>query len=477
MASLWVVVLIVVAYLVAVSAVSLIARKSGRTSEGFVRGGRTFPAVVIGLFLASEVIGTSSSVGTAQGAFKHGISAAWNLVALGIGFIAFAVLLASKFKRLDQVTISGALDQAYGPGVRRAASITMIVALQTAAIATYTSGGAVISSLLGINSDWAVLIVGVLSSVYVAVGGMRSVVYTNLINIAAKVLGIVIVAMASYMAAGGYHGIQMALPPKMLSWDGVGWDQIGAWLIAGGGAMFSTQYVVQSMITVGTAKKARAAGVYTSLILIPYGILAALIGVCALVVHPKIPSLQALPSMVLDLNPVLAGIAVTGLLASVFGVISALTIGSATLLLKDFYQPYFNKEGYETKSVRFVRLASIACGLIPVVLAVFATDVLSVTFLGKALRSLLAVFVVLMFYRPSFGSRQGAMAAIWISTAATIGWYIAGDPLGVDNAYVAILVPIVVMGIAHLTGRGDKPSTPIQDAVNTASVSPASATE
>ena len=472
MASLWIVVLMVVTYIVAIAAVSVIARKTGRTSEGFVRGGRTFPAAVIGLFLASEVIGTSASIGTAQGAFKNGISAAWNIVALGIGFIAFALLLAKRFKRLDEVTISGALERAYGPGVRRAASITMIASLVLVATAAYTSGGAMISSLLGVSSDWAVLIVGVLASGYVVVGGMQSVIYTNLINIAVKIVGILVVAISAYIAVGGYRGLQVSLPPQMLDWDGVGWGQIGAWLVAGGGAMFATQYVVQSMTTVSSERKARAAGLYTSAILIPYGVLAAFIGVCAAVVHPRIPSLQALPSMVVDLNPVLAGVAVTGLIASVFGLISALTIGSATLLFKDFYQPFFNKRGDDRKAVRFVRLATAGCGLVPVLLALFASDVLGVTFLAKALRALLAVFVVLMFFWPSFGTRQGALAAIWISTAAAVGWYAAGDPFGIDNAYIAIAVPVLVMAIAHLVGRGDKPSDPTRNTVRDNAVTP-----
>ncbi|MEV5769857.1 sodium:solute symporter family protein [Streptomyces antimycoticus] len=461
MSSFQIVVLMVVVYIIVIAAVSVIARKAGRTAEGFVRGGRVFPAAVIGLFMASEVVGTSASVGTAQAAFTSGISAAWNLGALGIGFVIFALLFAKRFKRLDEVTISGALERAYGPGVRRVASLTMIASLLLVATAAYVSGGAMIATLLGIEADWAVVIVGVLASVYVVIGGMRSVIYTNLINIAVKIIGIVVVAIAAYAAADGYHGMRVALPPRMLDWDGVGWSQIGAWLVAGGGAMFATQYVVQAMTTVSSEAKARTAGLYTSLILIPYGILAALIGVCAAVVHPEIDSLQALPSMVVDLNPFLQGIAVTGLIASVFGLISALTIGSSTLLLKDFHQPYFNKENDEAKAVRFARLATLVCGLIPVVVALFASDVLGVTFLAKALRASLAVFVVLMFYRPSFGSRQGALASICLSLPAVVGWYIAGDPFGIDNAYIAILTPLVIMTIAQLSGRGAKARTPI----------------
>lgn len=468
MSSFQIVALMAVAYIIVIAAVSFIARKAGATSEGFVRGGRVFPAAVIGLFMASEVVGTTASIGTAQGAFTYGISAAWNLGALGIGFIVFAVLFARRFKQLDEVTISGALERGYGVGVRRAASVIMIVSLLLVATAAYVSGGAMISALLRIDANWAVVIVGVLSSVYVVIGGMRSVIYTNLINVFVKVVGIVVVAVSAYSAAGGYEHISVSLPSKMLDWDGVGWNQIGAWLIAGGGAMFATQYVVQAMTAVDNEAKARNAGFYTSLVLIPYGFLAALIGVCAAVVHPDIDSIQALPTMVVRLSPILQGIAVTGLIASVFGLISALTIGASTLLLKDFYQPYFNPSDNERKAVRFARLSTLGCGLIPVAAALGASDVLGMTFLAKALRASLAVFVVLMFRRPSYGSRQGALAALCLSLPAVIGWYAAGDPFGIDNAYIAILTPLLVMTIAQLSGRGTKASAPLARTPSTA---------
>lgn len=44
------------------------------------------------------------------------------------------------------------------------------------------------------------------------------------------------------------------------------------------------------------------------------------------------------------MNPFLAGLVVAGLIAAVFGTVAASTIGSAALLLKDFYNPIFNKD-------------------------------------------------------------------------------------------------------------------------------------
>jgi SSS family solute:Na+ symporter len=48
--------------------------------------------------LMSEFIGISASVGTAEEAYRFGISASWNIIALGAGFLAYGWLLAGKYK-------------------------------------------------------------------------------------------------------------------------------------------------------------------------------------------------------------------------------------------------------------------------------------------------------------------------------------------------------------------------------------------
>ena len=32
----------------------------------------------------------------------------------------------------------------------------------------------------------------------------------------------------------------------------------------------------------------------------------------------------------------------------------------------------------------------------------------------------------------------------------TIGWFLLGDPFGIDNTYIAVAIPIVVMTVSHL---------------------------
>jgi len=438
-------------YIAATIFISFAVRRHSRDADSFTTGGRAFPAILIGVLMASEFIGTSASLGTAQGAYEYGISAAWNLVALGVGFVLFSFFLASRYKKLGHNTISGVLKHGYGERVRLATSVIMIAALATVAVAVFAGGSAVFTSLLGIDKVTATVVTGVLAMLYVGVGGMRSVVYTNLLHATVMMVGIALAALLPLRRIGGLSELQGALPETFFDPVGVGFGQIGAWLVAGAGATFATQYIVQAITSVSDERRARRSSVYSALLLVPSGIFAAIAGMCARVLFPEIESLRALPELVVNMNAVTAGIVISGLAAALFGTISAITLAIATLLLKDFYRPYFNRDENPRKDARFIRLATVVVGILPMFLALYASDVLAVTFLGKALRSTLAVLVLLMFYAPRFGTRSGALVSIVGSLVATVAWFLAGDPFGIDNAYIAILVPIVVMTVSNLT--------------------------
>jgi SSS family solute:Na+ symporter len=75
------------------------------------------------------------------------------------------------------------------------------------------------------------------------------------------------------------------------------------------------------------------------------------------------------------------------------------------------------------------------------------------TFLAKAIRASLSVLVLLVFYAPWFGTRTGALFSILGSLVATIAWFMMGNPFGIDNAYVALVVPLIIMGLSSTAER------------------------
>jgi solute:Na+ symporter, SSS family len=453
---------IVIAYMAGVGLLTGIVQRSVTDTTTFTSGrtGSGVPAVFVGMMLMSEFIGTSASVGTAQEAYVFGISAAWNIIALGAGFLFYAYFLAGKYRESGHNTISGVFAEVYGPSTKMATSLVMIFALQIVAVALYAGGGAILSALLVVDRTLATVICGVVAVLYVFLGGMRSVVYTNLIHSLMKYLGIGIALYFALTSVGGLRELQARLPEAMFSWTHVGLGQIFAWFIAGIGATFSTQYVIQAINTVGTRQKAQAASLYAGLLLVPFGIATALIGMCSLALFPGIKSIDAFSALIAHMSGPMAGLVAAGLAASLFGTIAAISVSTATLLYKDFYLRFITAQHDESRSLRFVRVTTVVVGLLPIVLAIYTPNVLQMTFLAKAIRTSLSVLVLLVFYAPWFGTRGGALLSILGSMVATIAWFLMGNPFGIDNAYVALGLPLIVMGVSSMVTR-DQPGKPI----------------
>src|SRR5579863_6185537 len=219
---------IVVAYMAGLGLLTSIVQRSVTTATTFTSGTTDsgVPAVLVGLMLMSEFIGTSASVGTAQEAYVFGISAAWNIIALGAGFLFYAYFLAGKYKASGHNTISGVFAEVYGPSTKIATSLVMVFALQIVAVALYAGGGAILSALLAVDPTLATIICGVVAVLYVFLGGMRSVVYTNVIHSLMKYVGIGIALYFGLTRVGGLEQLQARLPEAMFSWTNVGFGQI-----------------------------------------------------------------------------------------------------------------------------------------------------------------------------------------------------------------------------------------------------------
>src|SRR3546814_17487400 len=101
-------------YMAAVGLIAAYVRRSAITAAGYTEGGRQFPAIIIGFLMVSEFIGTAVCVGTVQLGYSKGISAAWNVFALALGFVLLGLILARTYKEIGLNPISGVLAYRYG---------------------------------------------------------------------------------------------------------------------------------------------------------------------------------------------------------------------------------------------------------------------------------------------------------------------------------------------------------------------------
>jgi len=441
------------AYVVIMTALGVYMKKYSKTTDAFMTGEKNFSPFVIGALMMSEFIAISATTGTAQTAYGVGISASWSLNTLLLAFVLFALFLARKFRERGEYTISGAISKTYGNNARLLTSAIMMYAMFIINISTYASGAAMVGVLLNVPKITAVIIVGLVSVIYVTTGGMSAVVYTNVVHVIVKYLGVVIAATVGLTAIGGFSQLPVHLKPQMLSWTNIGWSTIIAWTIANLGTIFSTQYVIQAVASTSNTDKAIKASLCAGLLVLPIALLIALVGLCSKILFPTIPSAQAFPILIRLMNPLAGGLVVAGLVAAVFSTASAVALAGAALLVKDLYIPFVNKHATDAEALRFSRISTIIMGLLPIPFAIFVPQILNTLFFARGLRTSISAVVVLMFYAPRFSSGRGATFGMLIAAIVTTIWYLANNPFRIDSIYIAAATPLIIMGLDHWRRR------------------------
>lgn len=433
---------VVVAYIILTGYLSV--RWCGKTNEDFMTGSRGMPTFVVGVLLMSQFIGAVTLVGTSQTAFTSGVAAMWSIIAATIGFIIYGLFIVKKLYGTGGFTISGILQNKFGPSTKYIVSIIMIYALFLTNVANYISGASILSTILGLNLQVAMIVVGVVGTFYFCIGGMKSMAYVTMIHTFVKYLGVVVTLVVALMLTHGLGPVMHGLPHYYFSGAGkLGWSTIIGWVITSTGSIFSTQYILQSISSSKNAKSAQKSTFLAAAITLPLGIVLALIGVCARYLFPHLNSLYALPSFLSKMNVAVAAIVATGLLAAVFIAVSALSLGAVSLIVEDFYVPHWHPE--PKRQLRTTRIISVVVGLLPIVFASITPQVLSMSFFTKAVRVSIAIVAVVAFYLPHFTDTRGANISLIGTAIIATAWFVLGDPFGINDVYVALLTPLIIM--------------------------------
>jgi len=432
-------------------------RLRSKTSGDFMEGSRAMPAFIVGIMLMSEYIGAKSTIGTAQAAFEDGFAASWSVIGAAIGFPLFGLILVKRIYNTGKITISGAIAEKYGSSTKNIISLIMIYALLLVNVGNYISGAAAISTVLKIDLTQAAFITAVVSTFYFAFGGMKGVAWVTLLHSAIKYIGILIILYVALKMTGGVAPMIEKMPAFYWTWDGhVGASTIVAWLIGTVGSIFCTQFVIQAISSTKDVKSAKRATWVAFIFCLPIGLAMALIGVAAKFAHPDIKSLYALPVFLQDMSPWLAGIVTTSLVASIFVSVGTVALAIASLVVKDFYVPYRNPT--PEREFKVTRWISIGIGFFPLLFVLFFPEVLKLSFFTRAIRLSITVVAIMAFYLPWFKSTRGANAGLIGACVVTSVWFLMGNPFGIDNMYVALITPAIIMVIDRcIPSRQSKP--------------------
>lgn len=418
-----------------------VMRQKQDDSKDYFLGGRDATWIAIGASIFASNIGSEHLIGLAGAGASSGMAMAhweiqgWMILILGWVFVPF-------YSRSMVYTMPEFLERRYNPQSRTILSlISLISYVLTKVAVTVYAGGLVFQQVFGIDTLWgidffwiAAIGLVVITALYTIFGGMKSVLYTSVLQTPILLLGSLIILVLGFRELGGWdemmricsnvtvndYGDSMTDLIRSNSdpdfpWLGalVGSSIIGFWYWC------TDQYIVQRVLSGKNQREARRGSIFGAYLKLLPVFLFLIPGMIAFALHQKslaaggegfLPILAsgmhnadaAFPSLVSKLLPAgVKGIVVCGILAALMSSLASLFNSSAMLFTIDFYKR-FRPNTPEKKLVVIGQVATVVIVLlgilwIPImrsvgdVLYAYLQDVQSVLAPGIAAAFLLGI--------------------------------------------------------------------------------------
>lgn len=219
---------IFIAYILSMLGVGYYYLRKNQDTEDYFVGGRKMGAMHIGLSAVATDVGGGFSIGLGGLGFTIGLSGSWMLFTGLVGAWLSAVILIPvlkgnpKFARL--LTFPEFFGQYYSTAVVVVAAIISAIGY-TGFTSSQMLAGAKLAhgTFPEINLITALIIMGIVAVVYTVMGGIKAVIYTDTIQWALLMGGLLFIGLPmAYVEVGGIAGIREVLDPSLLSLTHIG---------------------------------------------------------------------------------------------------------------------------------------------------------------------------------------------------------------------------------------------------------------
>ena len=372
-----------------------------------------------------EWLGGTSTTGVAEYGFIYGLSGAWYTIANGIGVIVLAIFFAKLYRSLETVTVPGIIEKFIGVDARVVSSVLLTLVMIAVGTSQVIAAGALGVGVLGIPFDVAVIVLGIGFIIYTLAGGMVSVGYTNTMHLFVMYGGVILALVFSIKLIGGSDVLLKSLPQSYFSFSVIGSSKISSWLIASILGACTAQAGIQPILAAKDVHVARKAAFITAFVVAPFGILTSLLGVVSKIALPGLDNAkEALPLLMMQLDPLVGGIVLAAIFAAILSTVSPIILASGTMITKDIYQRKLHPGASDRQIFKVSRIFTGISGIVCIVLALIfygETKILDMVYSAYSLRG--AIFVVLLFaiyWKRT--SAKGATLALLFTGITVIFW-------------------------------------------------------
>jgi len=465
---------VLAAYFAVVLIIGVWVSRQTESGEDLFLAGRSLTWGAIGISLFASNISSTTLIGLAGAAYSSGIAVSAYEWAAGIPLIILAFIFAPLYFKSRITTIPEYLEKRYDRRVRlyfSALTIALTIIVDTAG-GLYA--GAVVTRTFfpGLEIWQVVIAIGLFAGLYTAAGGLKAVVYTDVLQAVVLLVGTSVMTIILFSELGfSWDAVVDSVPSEdqlslilplgneMLPWPGliVGVPLLGFWY------WVTNQYIVQRVLGARSLADAQWGAILGGFLkLLPMFVMV-LPGAMAIAIIPDLPNPDMVfPTLTSTVLPVgLTGLVLAGLVAAIMSSVDSTLNSSSTLIVHDFMRA--SERGMAPADVgRAGRITTLILMVIAIIWAPMIAQFGGLwSYLQQAF-SILVPPVVAIFLLGALSGRvsaQGAFLALGFGHAIGLGLFVLTQ-LGIWPLHFTINVGVMtaISAVIALALSGPAPA-------------------
>ncbi|MCM3612077.1 sodium/solute symporter [Planococcus sp. MERTA32b] len=409
------------------------AAKRTNSASDFYTAGGGLTGWQNGMAIAGDYLSAASFLGIAGSIALFGFDGFLFSIGYLVAYLVVLFVVAEPLRNLGKYTLADMINARFdAKKVRGAAALSSITIVVFYMIAQLVGAGALIQLLFGIDYLWAVLLVGIMMTIYVLFGGMTATSWVQIIKAVLLMLGTVILSflvlknfnfnimeMFTQMKTATPHGEAYLSPGVKYE---IPLDTISLMLALVLGTA-GLPHILMRFFTVRDAKTARSSVMWATWIVGIFYVMTIFLGfgAAAFVGADLITSTNPAGNMAAPLlaqalgGDILMSFISAVAFATILAVVAGLVLTGASAFAHDIYGQIIKKgKATERQQMLAARYASVGVSVFSILLAIFAQS-LNVAFLVSlafciAASANLPVIVYTIFWKKF--NTAGAVSAI-----------------------------------------------------------------
>jgi len=454
---------IFITYLLLMIAIGWWYSRGIKNTEDYFLSGRRFGAFPIGCTLAVSFIGGGMFMGVNGMLAKYGIVVIVIVVAMAISFTILGVLFGPRLRRLNIKTLPQFIAKRFDEKTRMLIAITSLIALLGSLAIQFKASGAILNTVFSVPYFWAVFFSAAVVTIYTVLGGFRSVVATDVIQIIIIFLGVIIALPFVLNAAGSpseiINTITQLQDGEFLNFFSQGIIfVIGVFILLIVFAIISPENH-QRLYASRTPQTAKHAGIFAGIFYFITLSIVFLIGIVGLVFYPNLANPDNFfPLLATEILPVwLGGILLAAVAAAIMSSGDTDLVTASSITMTDFYERYKKEPASQKKLVKLSRISVIIIAVFSFIVAIsFRTVVDLLTFYNSLLAAVAAAPIVFGLFWKRATSQGAFWGGISGGVVNLVLFSFGSDPA--KNALPSVIIACIVLVTFSLKNRRLQPS-------------------